>query len=108
MPERTNRKMTPKFRAWIPDEKRMLNGGEIHSILFDSGSPFMLHVGYIKDGKSVDKYINLGPKCILMKTVWKDINGKEVFEGDIVKGIDYSTMQPYTIEKVEYWDDSGV
>ena len=100
--------MTLKFRAWLVDEKRMLHDGEIHSILLDGGKPFMLHVGYFDNGKPIDKYVYIGCRCVLMQAVWKDINEKEVFEGDIVKGIDYSTMQPYTIEKVEYWDDSGV
>ena len=101
--------MISKFRAWLVDEKRMLHDGEIHSILLDCGKPFMIHVGYInKYGRSIDKYIDLGPKCVLMQSVLQDDSGKDVFEGDIVKGIDYSTLQSYTIEKVEYWHDGGV
>ena len=77
--------MTTKFRAWLVDEKRMLHEGEIHSILLDGGKPFMLHVGYFDNGKSIDTYVNIGCRCVLMQAVWKDINEKEVFEGDILE-----------------------
>ena len=68
--------MTPKFRAWMKQFKKMDNDiGEMH---FEDGE-----FKYIGDDAH---YKRLPEDIILMQsTGLKDKNGKEIFEGDVVK-----------------------
>lgn len=81
--------MTPKFRAWLKEEKRMT---DVHEMTFIDGEVYLI--------SDITGFYAYEEFKLMQSTGLKDKNGKEIFEGDIVR-YKYDNTNTFT-EAVTY------
>lgn len=99
--------MIPKFRAWNPHEKKMVDdkelviwGGNIYQ-----GDRQKIFERIVEGKKGLIGY-SIGDKYLMQSTGIKDKNGTEIFEGDIIATNSFACIVSFG--KYDYFEDDGI
>lgn len=92
--------MIPKFREWDAEREKLFKGkGMAYGVRKDFDNSFVIEFEHMEDLDAINKDGSID-RVVMMSTGLKDINGTEIYEGDIVKNI-------YDEIYVVKWFDAG-
>lgn len=96
--------MIPKYRTWIKTENRMIGTDDLLVIDYDL-TQIMTQRVFFERGLAVErdiKYYDFEDVILMQSTGIKDLNGVEIFEGDIVRFFDSLYTVFYDIKEGSY------
>lgn len=93
--------MIPKFRVWIKTKKRMVETNDILSIDYEYEEVETQFIDGLPDDRDLESFL-FKDVILMQSTGLKDKNGKEIFEGDIVRFFDSLYTVFYDIEEGSY------
>lgn len=77
--------MIPKFREWDAEREKLFKGqGMSYGVKRDFDSGFMIEFAHMEDLNTINKNSSID-RIVMTSTNLKDMNGTEIYEGDIVE-----------------------